>query len=176
MGFLLSGLFWGIILIIIGFTIIIRVLFHIDIPIVKVIFAFILIYWGLKLLFGGFGIKSGAKNIILFEDAKVHAVKTNREYSIIFGSGDIDLQDMDITEKSIYSQVNIVFGSGKILLNKDIPTIIKLNTVFGGTKLPNGNAGFFGDYVYRSDNFREDQNCLTLEINTVFGSARIMRK
>ncbi len=52
MSFLTSGLFWGFILVLLGLSIIVRILFNIDVPVFKVVFGLILIYLGFQVLFG----------------------------------------------------------------------------------------------------------------------------
>ena len=43
MGFLFSGVFWGGVLVLLGISIIIKVVFHIDIPVFRVVVALVLI-------------------------------------------------------------------------------------------------------------------------------------
>lgn len=174
MGFLFSGLFWGVVLVIFGLTIVIKAVFKIDIPIFRIVFALVIIYLGLKMLFGGFGIHKGTS--VIFHEAKLRSSGKNGEYNVIFGASDIDLTNIDISKESVFTEVNVVFGSSTVYIDENIPAVIKISTVFADSKLPKGNAGFFGDYVYKTENFIEDENCLTLEVDVVFGSVRIISR
>jgi predicted membrane protein len=46
------SLFWGLVLILIGLSLIIKIVFNIDFPIFKILFAFLFIYIGIKVLVG----------------------------------------------------------------------------------------------------------------------------
>jgi hypothetical protein len=49
-GILMSGVFWGSVLILLGLSVIIEHVFHINIPVFKMVFACLLIYLGIRLL------------------------------------------------------------------------------------------------------------------------------
>ena len=54
MGFVFSEVFWGIFLIIIGLIIVVKVVFGINIPLMRIILALLLIYIGVSYLTGWF--------------------------------------------------------------------------------------------------------------------------
>ena len=172
MGFFFSSLFWGIILVVLGITVILKAVLKIDIPVIKILFAIILIYWGLKLLIGYETRKS--ESTIIFNKASIKTSPSGGEYNVIFGNGEIDFRDLDLKDNKVSVEVNVIFSSGDLILDVDLPVKIKASTVFGEIKLPKGNAGFLGDSVYYSDNFQENEHYLYLEITTVFGNARII--
>jgi len=177
MNFLFGSLFWGVLLILFGLSMILKGFFKIDIPVFRIVFAVIIIYWGLKLLFGGSGFSfRHHENTVMFNHAKIRASKKSSEYNVIFGRSDIDLTNIDITEKNVHSEVNVVFGSGLVYLDPSIPTIVKISTVFAESKLPDRTVSFFGDYVYRNPSYIEGENCLILDLDVVFGNVRIEEK
>ena len=64
-----AGIFWGIILILIGLGIVIRVVFNIDFPVFKFLVAIFFIFLGLRMMFGSFGIVNfhvDSKNDVFF--------------------------------------------------------------------------------------------------------------
>ncbi len=84
MSFVFSSLFWGLIVILIGISIIVKAVFKIDIPVFRMVFAFLLIYWGVKIMFGDvFSRKS--EGTVVFNEAKFNASSKNNEYNVIFG-------------------------------------------------------------------------------------------
>lgn len=172
MNFLFSGLFWGLILVLIGISVIIKAVFKIDIPIVRLIFALILIYFGLKMLLGGFRI--GTERTIIFQEAELKAGARDSEYNIIFGSGEINISDLKLEDRIIRIEADIIFGSGKVLLPAGIPVIVKTSTVFGQCRLPDAQTSAFGDRTYRSPGIDTSQPYLILELDVVFGSAEII--
>ena len=51
MCFLFGGVFWGIVLVLLGLSIIVRIVFNIHFPFFRILFALIIIYFGLKAAF-----------------------------------------------------------------------------------------------------------------------------
>ena len=175
MHLLSNGLFWGFILILLGISVIIKAIFKIDIPLVKIIFALLLIYWGLKLLFG-FSFHSHSEENIVFQKSQITASKSKSEYNIVFGSGDIDLKGVDISQGNAYAEVNIVFGSGDVYIDPAIPALIKISSVFAETKLPKRTITFLGDYVYKTENFDQNKPYLYIKLDVIFGNARVKQQ
>jgi len=170
MNFLFGGLFWGVLLILIGLSMILKTVFKIDIPVVRLIFAIIIIYWGLKLLFGtSFTAKS--ENNVIFNSDDIGHVETGKEYNVIFGRSEIDLRDIKLTEGSSKLEINVVFGYSEIYIDPDLPMKIIVSTVFAESKLPKGQVSFFGDHVYKSPAFVEGEDYLKVELDVVFGNA-----
>jgi predicted membrane protein len=167
MNFIWSGLFWGVILVLFGLSIILRHTLNIDIPIFKIVFAIILIYFGVKLLIGT---SNKNKDTIIFNKTRINATSKNDEYNIIFGSGEIDLQNIETLQSNMNKEINVVFGSGRLYLPKNVPVVVKVETVFGESKLPDGKTDFFGDYIYRNNADPVNENVLYLEVNVIFGS------
>jgi len=171
MNFIWSGLFWGVILVLFGVSVILKSVLKIDIPIFKIVFAFFLIYFGVKLLLG-----TSAKNkdTVFFNKFKMEANSSKDEYNVIFGSGGIDLREITPQEGKINKEINIVFGSGSIYLPSDVPVVVKIETVFGESRYPDGKTVFFGDHLYQN-NVQSDSNiAIFLEVNVVFGSVEII--
>jgi predicted membrane protein len=169
MNFIWSGLFWGIILVLLGFSVILKSVLNIDIPIFKIVFALILIYLGIKLL-----TVSSVKNrgLFFFDSTKTSVDVEKDEYNIIFGSGVIDLREVVELQKKTSREINIIFGAGTIILPENTPVKIKTDTVFGGSRFPDGKTDFFGEYKYRHNSGTEEET-LYLEINVIFGSLTV---
>ena len=109
-----SGLFWGIILIIIGISLIIKIVFNIDFPIFKILIAFFFIYLGLKIMLGdGFKFFHGrnTETDVVFGESNFNSVNHGKDYNVVFSKGSFDLRN--------------------IVLNDSGPTYVKINTVFG---------------------------------------------
>lgn len=172
-----AGLFWGIIFILVGIGIILKVIFHLNIPVFKLIISFLFIYIGLRILFGDClsmkGCKNTEGNVIFSEMTIDNPNHENGEYNVVFGSAVIDLRDIELKPRGNNLKVNTVFGHSKVLLNKDMPIKIKANSAFGGAKLPNDNMIAFGTSHFKSDTLKEEDLYLNLELNVVFGSIEI---
>jgi len=171
-----AGLFWGILLILVGLGIVIRVVFNIDFPLIKFIIAFFFIFIGIKLLVGNFNFGQGEidEDTTIFSERVVHGLDENhKEYNIIFGSSIIDLRDVDLTKGSKEIKINTIFGSTVLKLDKNTPVKIKAEAAFASAKLPNGNTAAFGTGHFENDSFQKDTNHIYIKGDVVFGSIEI---
>lgn len=171
--FFFSGVFWGVLLILLGVSLLLKILFNISIPIFRIAFALLLIYLGIKILLGGHGIEK-RKNTVLFNDARIEYSDAFDEYNVVFGKGVIDLSNISLGNRTIEVKVNTVFGEGAIKINPTLPTEILVNSAFAGARMPDGNTISFGNYTYKSKNFKEGENHLKITSNVVFGSLKII--
>lgn len=175
MGFIFSSFFWGAVIILIGLSIILNAVFNIKIPVFSIIIALIFIYLGLKILFGSFGIKT-SKNTVVFSSSDLKSSNKNEEYNIIFGRGTIDLTDIDLEEKQLFYEINVVFGKADVLIDPNIPLIIKVSSVFAGAHLPDGNVAAIGNNSYISPAYVKGEKFISIEMDAVFGELNIIEK
>ncbi len=171
MGFLATKLFWGGLLICWGLVLIIERILQINIPLLRFVFAFILIYGGIYLITKNSQTKKINVKTNIFNQSQYHS-NDGKEYNIVFGSSMIDLSD--IKDSSEKYQINTVFGSAEVFLSEDINYDIKINTVFGETLLPNKKELNFGSNEFRFGTDAGDK--ISLEINTVFGQTVLKLK
>ena len=168
MGFLSAGIIWGVLLVLLGLSVIAKAVFHIDIPVFRVLLGLFFIYMGVQIIWGrGFG--WGGSCARVFTEGKVQDGEKTREYNIIFGEGTIDLTDVEIKDKTVELKANAIFGSSKVKLKSGTPAIVHANTAFGMTRMPNGDGAAVGSLYYKTATYREDKPHLVLEINSVFG-------
>lgn len=167
MGLFFGSLFWGILLILVGLSLILKG-FGIHLPLVKVFIAVIIILFGIKLLLGGGGRAFGAG---LFEDKKETATKV--EYSTVFGAQTIDLCRGRVSDKPI--KINSVFSSMKVVLPSNVEFDIKPTTVFGAMVLPNVQYYGFGDDAQTLNPGASDKP-VSIEANCVFGRMEFVIK
>jgi len=136
MNIFFGNLFWGILLILWGASLILRT-FNIHMPLAKVFFAVVIILFGLKLLLGD--------KITWFSSSKNYKqgssyVRSNHsgEYTFVFSGGTIDLTDIDPDSKNL--EITVVFGSADVLLPENLSFDIEPTSVFGSTSLPQKGA------------------------------------
>lgn len=175
-GFLFSQVFWGVVLILFGISAILRS-FNINIPFFRILIAFIFIYLGVTLLMGGSVFNVGDESTAVFRNVNIsgeHLV--NDEYSIIFGSGEIDLRDLKADEFNDL-EINVIFGSGTIIIDRDQLIEIKVSSAFGSAQMPDGNSVSFGENVYRTPDLeRGDRPNLRLTGSVVFGEMKVLER
>jgi cell wall-active antibiotic response 4TMS protein YvqF len=174
-----TGIIWGILLVLVGFGLIIKVVFNVDFPLFKIIFALFIIYLGLKLLFGSFNIDfnfRGNANDVIFAESVFFDIDDREEYNIVFGKGVFDLRDYNLLPGKNKLKVNTLFAGTKIILPKDISVRIKAESVFGNSSLPDGSNTGFGSTYYTSENFDESKDHLVIYTDVVFGGVDIYFK
>lgn len=172
-----TGIFWGIILILIGLGLVIRVVFNVEFPLFKIIIAFFLIFLGLRLLFGGsgiFGFHTG-ENDVLFSEKRFENPRNLQEYNVVFGKGNFYFSGKDLSQSSVKIRINTIFGGSTLHIPRDMPVVIRANAVFGGAELPDGNTAVFGSSTYKSEKFNPGENHLDIKADVVFGGLQVSR-
>lgn len=172
-----AGLFWGIILIALGLSIIFKVIFGISIFRIVIAAAFILL--GVIILVGkpSFHSNRDDSDVIFGEKTYILSQIQNSEYNTIFGKTIYDFRNIDsLPPGKIKVKFNTVFGSAEILLPSNIPVQIKADAVFSAAKLPNGNTVAFGNASYRSATADTSSSTLYIETSVVFGGVNFVQE
>jgi hypothetical protein len=168
MDFLFSGLFWGIILILCGVSIIIRIVFHIHIPLVRIVFALILIYLGVRVLVGGSWLCS---HRTAFGSSSISLGSGQAEYKVIFGSSTIDATAEVSGPAPQRTSIKTVFGECRLAISATIPTVVRVNSAFAEARLPDGNSVVFGNSTYKNAPARDGKAPLReIDAHVVFGN------
>jgi predicted membrane protein len=166
-----AGLFWGIVLIVIGVSIILRIAF--DISVIRIVIAVIFILIGIRMLISKPTILYETKeNQVIFGERNYNSDPINgSEYNTIFGKTVYDFRNIQsLPEARTKISFNTVFGSNEILLPAELPVKIKADAVFATATMPNGNTVAFGSTNYEANTEKKDTSMLVIEANSVFGS------
>jgi predicted membrane protein len=175
MNFLFTGVFWGVVLILIGLGVIINVVFGVKIPIFRTIFALFLIYLGIQMLTGTSWHKRSEK-VVMFEEKKIETITKSDKYDVIFGKGEIDLTGIKPDSQNIGVEINTVFGGSVVKINPAVPTKMIVSSAFGGAHLPDGNVVAFGQYTYKTESYRENEKHLLIRATVVFGGMEFLSR
>lgn len=173
MGIFFTPFFWGLLLIVWGVTVVISVLFRIDIPVGRIVVAFILIYLGIRMLTGWGGFEK-SNNTSFFRNETVKINPSAQEYNVIFGRREFDLTETAPSKEFLPIKIQTIFGSGVVKLNPTQPVKVHVNSCFADALTPEGNHINFGNYTYVSSNFKEGQPYLAVEATVAFGSLAIL--
>ncbi|MBN1951415.1 MAG: hypothetical protein JW801_09435 [Bacteroidales bacterium] len=171
-----AGLFWGLILIVIGLSIILKVIFGISI--FRVVLGAVFILIGIKILVGRpmFHMRTHENMVMFGERVDTTVPIHNKEYNTMFGNTVYDYRNLskldDLHTKVTY---NTIFGNTDILLPDSIPVKIKTDAVFSSAIMPNGNHITFGTSRYQSDDVMKDAQLLEIEAHVVFGGLNIKK-
>ncbi|WMJ75089.1 LiaF-related protein [Cytophagaceae bacterium ABcell3] len=174
MAILSSAMFWGILLILAGVSIILKLVFGINFPFFRVLFSLFLIYMGVRMLLGTSFKSTDQKERVVFSKTNVQYDRSNPEVNVVFGSGEIDYTQVEVEKGMPKGKVNVIFGNGNLYINENIPMRIQVTTVFGGSRFPDETVIAFGEYVYRTKAFEEGKPYLKVKADVVFGGCNII--
>ena len=160
-GLFFGSLFWGILISLIGISIILKYVLNIDIPLGRIFFGIILVLIGIKIILGNSNRNYSSKSV------KVNRCYENGECNIIFSSGMIDLSNYK-NGKKLPEEINVVFGSGTILVPENMSLEIKTTTVFGSTEFPNHSYNGFAEDSFTIKGI-DNTPIHRLETNAIFG-------
>ena len=172
MGVLFSSLFWGIIIVLIGLSIILREFFDVHIPVFRLVVGVFFIYIGFKIVFRA--VRGNKNNDVVFEER--HQMKFDRDkadFNIVFGAGSIDLSNPTIKNTHDDIEINVVFGNALLRINDSIPTKIQMNNAFANTTTPDNQSSSFGSSLYFTSSYRKNEPYVFIKTNTVFGRLNI---
>lgn len=172
-----AGLFWGLLLLILGISLIIKVVFNVDFPIFKILLGLAIIFIGVKILFGRVLIPEGkvGPTDTFFSERVFDMPEDNKEYTVVFGKGVYDFTNVNLGENDFDAEVSTVFGGAVIKIKEEMPVKIEADAVFAGAEMPDGNTAVFGSTRYVTPAYRSDSAALNIKVSVVFGGVEVER-
>lgn len=165
---MINSMMWGISLIILGLLLIIKTIFGITIPVVRVAIGALFMYAGITLITGIGSYSSKQTRYIMFKQETVRIHQPYRSYNVLFGNGVIDLSIVPI-KKYTQVDINVLFGLCVVKLSAQTPTKIHAESFLGGLQLPDESVLNWGKKRYI---FTGNGSHPLLEVNAkaVFGN------
>lgn len=171
-GFFFTEVFWGSVLILLGISMIIKTIFGIDIPIVRTVFAVLLIYAGITMI-STIGSKHKNTTNITFAEKTIIPEKVDNFYSVMFGKGIIDLTHLHDLDEILNVKIDVISGQATLKINRRIPTELHTKTNFGNAEFPDNTSISSGSYVYR--NYAgQGEPSVKVHANVVFGNLQVI--
>lgn len=161
----------GIILLIMGFVLLAANFMGIKVNLFRLFPGTALVILGIVILFGHFG----GHHEVFFDRRKVDLNEPFGEKSIIFAEGTIDLNDLNSVKLGQKLKINVVFGSGRLILNPGIPTVVQASSAFSSLQLPGQSVNFLGSTEYRTGEIKTGEPYLDIEANVVFGHLKVIK-
>jgi hypothetical protein len=145
-----SEIFWGSILIIFGLSVLIKAIFGIDLPLIRIIFGGLLIYLGISMVTSWNNYSHFGKNsrTIWFSNISTASDSIKSEYRVSFSSIRIDLRPVPVDQLPSKIFIDSHCSSVHLITNPDVPTLININARFASTRLPNNDVVAIGNSVY----------------------------
>lgn len=177
-------MFWGIAIITVGVIVLLNAVFGFNLPIFRILIGVLLVYWGLKILFGSYSVTSKVGFTKVVTDTEVIFSKgdlrfaphqSKNEFATVFGSSTLDLSGLtEIPAQEI--EYNVVFGESELILPRGLPTIVRSTSVLGNTTASVNDQNLVGKVEYKNSLYQAGQPALVVEANTVFGKLQISEK
>ncbi len=161
----------GIILLIIGFILLLANFLGIKVNFFRLFPGVALVILGMVILFGQFG----GNHEVIFDRKKIDLSEPFKEKNIIFAEGIMDLHDLPSPVSTKKIKLNVIFGSGRLILNPEIPSAIHASSVFGSLQLPDQSVNFIGSTEYRLGKIESGEPHLDIEANVIFGQLKIIK-
>jgi predicted membrane protein len=174
-GCFFGGIFWGVLLVLLGIALLLNIAFSIRLPIFDILIGLFFVYLGVRVLIGR-RFWYGHHRRWRRDDRYVESGKPGEHHDIIFGRGDIDLTHVSLPNETVRVEVNTVFGGSRITLDARMPVKIHTSSAFGAVRLPDGSATTFGEDTWKSSNLDETRPYLLLYVTSVFSGTRIVNQ
>lgn len=169
-----SRFFWGLLFILLGACLMLNHFLGWDIPVGTIIIAFILIYLGIVIIFGKAPYTDRHHNV--FDGECIVSSSSEHEYDVVFGRKNVDLSGIVLEDKNRVIKVDYVFSSGMLIINREMPVIVRVDAAFAGAKMPDGSSISFGDHTYCTKNYNSGIPHLEIKADAVFSSLEIIEK
>ncbi len=168
-GLFFGSLFWGILIILIGLSIVFKHAFNFSFPMIKIFIGIIIVLFGFRLIFGPWvrTRPSGTGHTGILQGAGKH--------EIVFNSRMIDLTRF-FQGDSKTSEITVVFGNAIVHVPDSINLDITATTVFGSSIMPDRSFSGFGENKYLLRNNPPSSVTHKIMTNTVFGKLELVIK
>jgi len=167
-----GGVFMVIVFLIVGIILLLNTFFNFNINVFKLTIGILIVLYGVFILFNGFGFQDSGN--IVFREGIIRVSEVQDEYNIIFSSGTVDLSKVKIEGEVKKIEVNTIFAEGKVILNPDVPTLIRASSAFGELELPDRSSVIFSSQKYRIGDISADQGYLEIKASAVFGRLKFI--
>jgi hypothetical protein len=158
-------------IVLIGLLLLIRNIFNIHIPIFTLIISLGLIWLGVMLIRGSIKTK-GDNTRTMFGDGKLNYAPGQESYSVVFGSGVLNLQGIR-PDTPVHLNVECTFGELKVIAGRDVPILVEGSATFGSLHGPDLRSASFGPYTFTSPEYNPSVPGFTIHARVTFGELRV---
>ena len=175
MRFLSSGIFWGFIVILFGVGILLKSVFHVNIPFFKILIGIIVILFGVSIIFNA--INSTRRNNTVFREYNFNFWTIEKEYNIVFSKSVFDFTNFNFSNyNGEFIKINSAFSKSEIYLSRNFEYEIRVDSVFGVVSLPNGESVSFGNIARLENAENSELKRINLHVSSVFSETKILYK
>jgi predicted membrane protein len=169
-----TAIFWGIVIALIGISIIMKEVFQVSFPFFRILIGVFLLWLGVKVMFG---IRfKNTEHSIAFENRTLKYDKAHNEYQTVFGNATFDFTDVVVTDQTVKVEVKAIFSGGTVVVNTLTPVELKMSTAFGQVQSPGNSANGFGNNSWVSPGCDLSKPHLVIEASAVFGRLELQTR
>lgn len=173
-----KSMFWGILFITIGLIMLINYTLGINLPILRIVLSVGIIYLGVRLLFGSFGMDvkkvSNARQAIFTESQFSWDDNTRgKDFETVFGQSTLDLTTVEVGPDSPEIKLDTVFGKTTLIIKPGTAFRIDSEAFLGSVKMNGKKLSGLGENTFTSDNFDASKPHLKIKATAVFGEIEV---
>lgn len=167
----------GIVLVCLGVSIAIELIFGIAFPIVRAAFAVLLIVLGVRLVQQararrGEHAPAGEAWLADCQFVPEGALDHDARYDISFGRGVVDLTRIGDPAVDVTISVHTLFGTSVVRIDPKVPYDVEGHAALGEVRMPDRSATALGNVSYRGPASHPPR--LHLKVDAVFGACRVV--
>ena len=171
------GFAFGVIILLIGATIAVDVLFGVHFPFLPLAIAVLLIAWGSRMIVHAMGRRhpayiDGEAWLADKSFTPSSPLDHDAHYDVVFGRGMIDLTKLPEPAEDVTVAVETVFGATVVKVDPSIPYDIDGRSMFGEVRMPDRTMTAMGNLTYRHATDHPPR--LHLRVSTVFGACQVV--
>ncbi len=164
---MLSSMMWGVVLLLLGISLIINAVFGVSLPVFRIVAGGVLIYVGIAVLLGRGDDRGPAFTLHVRKDVVGYSYATN------FASRTIDLTKVRPADAKKPIVINTSFGATTIKLDKRKTTKLKVQVAFGSVELPDESRGGISLNFTRIFGDASDKPDITVDARVAFGKLEV---
>jgi hypothetical protein len=167
-------LFLGLLVMLIGISIVLEAIFHIHLPFIRLALGLFFIYLGIRFLTGGRW-RDGELRVsgVLRDDSYTPSGGDHVKHDVIFGRSVVDLTRLAHDGGEVRAEINTIFGATVVKIDPSVPLEIEVSSAFGDARLPDQSVTAIGNMRYRPAG-QKDPPRLRVRLNVVFGSSQVV--
>jgi hypothetical protein len=167
----------GAVILLIGASIAVDLVFDVHVPVVRMVLATLFIVWGARMVVHAFARRdrfaaSGEAWLADREFQPAGELVRDARFDVAFGRGVVDLTHLDRPATDVTVTVDTLFGAAVVKVDPSIAYDVHGSSVFGEVRMPDRSATAMGSLDYRSPS--DERPRLHLRLNAVFGACRVV--
>jgi hypothetical protein len=167
----------GVVLLCIGVAVALEMIFNINLPILRALFAVLAIVIGLRLVRQARtrtdrAATTGEAWLADRQFAPQGLLDRDARYDIAFGRGLVDLTHVPEPASDVTVSVHTLFGSSVIRVDPSVPYDVEGHAALGEVRMPDRSATAMGSVRYRAPTDHPPR--LHLRVDAVFGACRVV--